>query len=103
MRVIIPPTGNETISMLKTTSLAIVVGSVYELTTVGQQISNYNFKVIELLFVVSFWYLVMTSVLTCLQYYVERRFARGAQRALPLTPLQRARRLLLGVHAPPPP
>jgi len=102
MRVIIPPTGNETISMLKTTSLAVVAGSaVAELFTVQEQVSNYNARVIELLFVASIWYLAMTSVLTFGQSYLERYYARGSQRELPLTPLQRFRRLLFSFHAPP--
>src|SRR5712692_11086109 len=93
MRVIIPPTGNETISMLKTTSLAFVA-SVPELFTRADQIANSNFRYVELLFVASFWYLLMTSVLTVGQYYVERYFARGSQRELPPTPFQRFRRML---------
>ena len=92
MRVIIPPTGNETISMLKTTSLAIYA-SVPELFTRSNQIANANYKVVELLFVASIWYLLMTSILTVGQYYIERYFARGSQRALPETPLHRFRRL----------
>jgi polar amino acid transport system permease protein len=101
MRVIIPPTGNETISMLKTTSLAFVA-SVPELFTRADQIANSNFRYVELLFVASFWYLLMTSVLTVGQFYLERYFARGAQRELPLTPLQRFRRMLFTFHAPTP-
>ncbi len=102
MRVIIPPTGNETISMLKTTSLAILAGgAVTELFTVGDQISSYNFKVIELLFVISIWYLVMTSILTFGQYYLERYFARGSARQQPPTPLQRFRRMLFTFHSSP--
>jgi polar amino acid transport system permease protein len=101
MRVIIPPTGNETISMLKTTSLA-VIAAVPELFTRSEQISSANFAVIELAIVASIWYLLMTSVLTVGQYYVERYFARGAQRELPPTPLQRFRRMLFTFHAPPP-
>jgi polar amino acid transport system permease protein len=101
MRVIIPPTGNETISMLKTTSLAFVA-AVPELFTRSEQIANANFKVIELAIVASMWYLVMTSVLTFGQYYVERYYARGSQRELPPTPLQRFRRILFQGHAPPP-
>jgi polar amino acid transport system permease protein len=102
MRVIIPPTGNETISMLKTSSLAFVA-SVPELFTRSQQIASANFRVIELAIVASIWYLVMTSVLTVGQYYLERYFARGSQRGLPPTPIQRFRRLLFTFHAPPPP
>ena len=101
MRVIIPPTGNETISMLKTTSLA-VIAAVPELFTRQEQISNANFSIIELAIVASIWYLFMTSVLTFGQFYLERYFARGSQRELPPTPLQRFRRLLFQFHAPPP-
>jgi polar amino acid transport system permease protein len=93
MRVIIPPTGNETISMLKTTSLASVI-SVIELLYTAQIIYGRNFKTIPLLLTVSIWYLFMTSVLSIGQYYLERRFARGSLRELPPTPFERARRML---------
>jgi polar amino acid transport system permease protein len=99
MRVIIPPTGNETISMLKTTSLAFVA-SVEELFTRVHEIASVNFLVIELLIVASAWYLFMTSILTVGQYYLERYFARGAARELPPTPLQRFRRLLFIYRVP---
>jgi polar amino acid transport system permease protein len=99
MRVIIPPTGNETISMLKTSSLASIA-AVPELFFLQETISNANYDVIELLIVASIWYLVMTSVLTFGQYYLERYFARGSARQLPPTPLQRFRRLLFRVHDP---
>src|SRR5690349_6995057 len=99
MRVIIPPTGNETISMLKTTSLAFTA-SVTELFTRQQQIATATYDVLELLIVASIWYLVMTSILTVGQYYIERHFARGSLRGMPLTPLQRFRRMLFTFHAP---
>jgi polar amino acid transport system permease protein len=99
MRVIIPPTGNETISMLKTSSLAFVA-AVPELFTRGEQIANTTFNVIELIFVVSIYYLAITSILTVGQFYVERYFARGSQRELPPTPLQRFRRMLVTGHIP---
>jgi polar amino acid transport system permease protein len=98
MKVILPPTGNETISMLKTTSLAFVA-TVPELFTRAQQIASFNFYVIELLVVISIWYLVMTSILTVGQYYLERYFGRGTQRELPPTPLQRFRRMFLSFRA----
>jgi polar amino acid transport system permease protein len=101
MRVILPPTGNETISMLKTSSLAYIT-TVNELFYVTTQISNANFSIVELLIVASIWYLAMTSLLTFGQYYLERYFARGASRQLPPTPLQRFRRLLFHFHDPPP-
>jgi polar amino acid transport system permease protein len=91
MRVIIPPTGNETISMLKTTSLAYVI-AYSELLGTAQIIYSVNFDTIQLLLVASFWYLIVTSILYVGQYYLERHFARGSSRALPPTPLQRLRR-----------
>jgi polar amino acid transport system permease protein len=81
MRVIIPPTGNETISMLKNTSLVLVIGSVFDLLFETQQIYSANFKTIPLLIVASIWYLAMTSVLYVGQYFIERRFGRGFSRA----------------------
>jgi polar amino acid transport system permease protein len=91
MRVIIPPTGNETIGMLKTTSLAYVVAYT-ELTTTASNIYSANFETIPLLIVISIWYLALTSVLYVGQYYLERHYARGASRELPPTPLQKLRR-----------
>jgi polar amino acid transport system permease protein len=81
MRVIIPPTGNETISMLKNTSLAIVLGGVFELLFEAQQIYGATYQTIQLLIVASIWYLVMTSVLYVGQYFIERHFGRGFSRA----------------------
>ncbi len=76
MRVIIPPTGNETISMLKTTSLASVV-AVGDLFTQVQLIYGGNYQFIPLLVVASIWYLVLTSLLSIVQYFIERRYSRG--------------------------
>jgi polar amino acid transport system permease protein len=90
MRVIIPPTGNETISMLKTSSLASVI-TLTELLLASENIYAVNFKPIQLLIVASIWYAVMTSLLYIGQYYLERYYARGATRELALTPLQRIR------------
>jgi polar amino acid transport system permease protein len=101
MKVVIPPTGNETISMLKTSSLAFIT-TYGELFRVETEISSFNFRIVELLIVISFWYLLFTSILTIAQYYIERYFARGSQRELPLTPWQRFRRMLFTFHAPPP-
>jgi polar amino acid transport system permease protein len=103
MRVIIPPTGNETIGMLKTTSLVGATIAYPELTYVVTQVYAVNFLIIPWLLIASIWYLFMTSVLTFGQYYVERYFARGATRTLPPTPLQRLRalfgRTFTSVHA----
>jgi polar amino acid transport system permease protein len=98
MRVIIPPTGNETISMLKTTSLVYAIAG-DDLFTATQNISNNNYQIVPLLVVASLWYLFFTSVLTIGQYYIERYYARGNTRALPLTPWQKIRRTLLPVRS----
>ncbi len=97
MRVIVPPTGNETISMLKTTSLVSVI-AVTELLYSVQLIYAVNYRTIPLLIVASIWYLIVTTVLSFGQYYLERYFGRGAARELPLTPLQRLRRNVLIRH-----
>lgn len=101
MRIIIPPTGNETISMLKTTSLVSVIAGV-DLFQATQNISNANYEVVPLLIVASLWYLFFTSVLTVGQYYVERHYARGASRQLPPTPFQRLRAVVRREQPAPP-
>ncbi|MFC1412099.1 amino acid ABC transporter permease [Streptacidiphilus sp. N1-12] len=90
MRVIIPPAGNETISMLKTTSLVSAI-SFEELTRAGQDIGNRTLYVIPALIAISLWYLLFTSVLSIGQFYVERYYARGTNRVLPRTPWQKVR------------
>jgi polar amino acid transport system permease protein len=97
MRVIVPPTGNETISMLKTTSLVSVI-AVTDLLYSVELIYAVNYRTIPLLIVASIWYLIVTTVLSFGQYYLERYFGRGAARELPQTPLQRLRRNVLIRH-----
>nr|EMP13222.1 ABC transporter permease [Gordonia sp. NB41Y] len=82
MRVIIPPTGNEVISMLKTTSLVVAVPFTGEVFGVQADISGVIFQPIPLLLVASTWYLVVTSILMVGQFYLERYYARGASRQL---------------------
>ena len=77
MRVIIPPTGNETIGMLKMTSLVLAVPFTLDLTFATNAIANRTFLPVPLLMVAAFWYLVITSVLMVGQYYLEQRFGRG--------------------------
>jgi polar amino acid transport system permease protein len=74
MRVIIPPTGNQTIAMLKTTSLVSVL-AIAELLYSAQVIYSRTFQTIPLLLVVSIWYLIATSILTIVQTRIERRFS----------------------------
>jgi polar amino acid transport system permease protein len=78
MRVIVPPTGNETISMLKTTSLVgAALGGGGELYRSIQNIYNLNYLVPPLLITGCCWYLAMTSVLSVGQFYIERYYGRG--------------------------
>ena len=72
LKVIIPPTANQTIGMLKNTSIVSVIGA-QELLTKAQDIYARNFHVIELLIVASIWYLVMTTVASAFQFWLERR------------------------------
>ncbi|GAA1162474.1 amino acid ABC transporter permease [Nocardioides aquiterrae] len=78
MRVIIPPTGNEFVNMLKTSSLAYAI-QYPELLQSAVKVYSNNLAVVELLFCVSIWYLLLTSVFSVLQHFLERRFARGSQ------------------------
>lgn len=98
MRVIIPPTGNETISMLKNTSLVSVIAVGDLLYEVGQ-IYSVNYETIPLLIVASIWYLAATTVLSIGQYYLERHYARGTTRSQPPTLLQQIRRGIGARHA----
>lgn len=77
MRVIVPPTGNETISMLKTTSLVLAIPFTLELTYATNQIGSRIFQPIPLLIVAALWYLLITSVLMIGQHYLERYYGRG--------------------------
>lgn len=80
MRVIIPPTGNEVISMLKTTSLVTAVPLVTDLYARTRDISNETYNPIPLLLVACTWYLIFTTLLMIAQYFLEKRFGRGFNR-----------------------
>jgi len=79
LRIIIPPTGNQFISMLKTTSLLFTI-AVPEIFARGTDIYSQNFKYFEVLCVVALWYLLLTYALTVVQQGIERRFDVGAVR-----------------------
>ncbi len=81
MRVIVPPTGNETISMLKTTSLVLAVPFTLELTFVTNALGNQKFLPVPLLIVAAIYYLVITSILMVGQHYVEAYYGRGFDEA----------------------
>jgi polar amino acid transport system permease protein len=83
MRVIIPPTGNEVISMLKTTSLVTAVPYTLDLYSIAtREIAAREFEPVPLLLVAAAWYLAVTSVLMVGQFYLERYYSRGASRKL---------------------
>jgi polar amino acid transport system permease protein len=96
MRVIIPPTGNEVISMLKTTSLVIAL-SVTDLLGAATNIYAATFQIIPMLEVASLWYVGVSTILSIGQFYLERHFAKGSLRSPPPTPIQRLRRDAKGI------
>lgn len=80
MRVVIPPTGNETIAMLKDTSLVAFVPVTNELFFQLQAIGTRDFRPFPMLVAACLWYVALTSVLLVGQYFLERRFSRGSER-----------------------
>ncbi|WP_404924847.1 amino acid ABC transporter permease [Mesorhizobium sp. ORM16] len=76
LRVIIPPTGNQFVSLLKTSSLVSVIAA-GDLLTQATRIYNENFRILELLAVASLWYLLLTTLANIAQHYIERRYSRG--------------------------
>ncbi|MCJ8140850.1 amino acid ABC transporter permease [Falsirhodobacter halotolerans] len=79
MKVVLPPLGNEFISMVKMTSLASVI-QYPEVLHSAENVYYANSRVIELLFVAGIWYLIVVSILTPMQMLLERRFSRGTAR-----------------------
>jgi polar amino acid transport system permease protein len=77
MKVVVPPIGNDTINMLKYTSLVSVL-ALPELLYSAQIIYSKNFQTIPLLIVASLWYLIVVSVLSIGQHFLEKRVGRGA-------------------------
>ena len=77
MRIIIPPTGNEFIGMLKTTSLVNAVPFTLELQFATTAIATRLYKPIPLLIVACIWYLVITSILMVIQSRLEKHFGKG--------------------------
>ncbi|MBD8207020.1 amino acid ABC transporter permease [Microbacterium sp. CFBP 8790] len=90
MRSIVPNATNEVIGLVKGASVVFVI-AIPELFYAVQVIYNRNSRVIPLLLVAVVWYTLITTILSVAQYYIERHYARGAARALPPTPVQRAR------------
>jgi polar amino acid transport system permease protein len=83
MRVIVPPTGNETIGMLKTTSLVLAVPFTLDLTFATNALANRIYLPIPLLIVAAFWYLVITSILMVGQHFIEAHYGKGVDNRVP--------------------
>ncbi|MFE6866483.1 amino acid ABC transporter permease [Kitasatospora sp. NPDC057692] len=98
MRGILPAAANEVISLFKGTSVVYVM-AIGELFYQVQVVYGRTGRVVPMLMVATVWYVLLTTVLSIGQYYVERYFARGADRTPPPTPLQRARALVRGLRA----
>lgn len=100
MRVIIPPTGNETIGMLKTTSLVLAVPFTLDLTFVTNTLANRTYEPIPLLIVAAIWYLIITSVLMVGQYFIEKHYGKGVDNVMKAPVMATA--AVAAAHATPP-
>ncbi|MQY26826.1 amino acid ABC transporter permease [Nocardia aurantia] len=96
MRGILPNAANEVISLFKGTSIVSVM-AIAELFYQVQVIYGRSGRVVPLLMVATVWYIVLTTVLSIVQYYIERHFAKGALRELSPTPWQRVRATLADI------
>lgn len=91
LRSIVPSYVNQLIGLLKATSLVFYVSLLDLFGTVQNLAGTYPGDVVPLLLVATVWYVVLTSLVSVAQFYVERYYAHGALRTVPPTPLQRAR------------
>lgn len=100
MRGILPNAANEVISLFKGTSIVSVM-AIAELFYQVQVIYGRSGRVVPMLMVATVWYIVLTSLLSIVQFYVERHYAKGALRTMPLTPIQQIRKKLGALALPP--
>ncbi|WP_237341939.1 amino acid ABC transporter permease [Williamsia soli] len=98
MRTIVPPAANEIIGLLKGTSAVFII-ALPDLFYQVQVIYGRNGRIIPLLMVAVVWYVILTGLLSVIQFYIERYFAKGAHREVPPTPIQRAVTRVHEVHA----
>jgi polar amino acid transport system permease protein len=98
LRSITPNYVNQLINLIKSSSLVFYVSLLDLFGTAQSMGSTYPGDIVPLLLVVTVWYLILTSVVSVIQFYVERYYARGATRTLPPTPLQRLRAGLTDVR-----
>ncbi|MFD9726558.1 amino acid ABC transporter permease [Streptomyces sp. NPDC059072] len=99
LRAIVPAYVNLLLGLVKATSLVFYVSLLDLFGTVQSLGSTYSGDVVPLLLVATAWYVILTSVISVVQFYVERYYARGALRTLPPTPVQRARAGLRDLRA----
>ncbi|GAA1852391.1 amino acid ABC transporter permease [Pseudonocardia ailaonensis] len=91
LRAIVPSYVNLVIGLIKSTSLVFYV-SLLDLFGTAQNLgSTYSGDIVPLLLVATVWYVILTSIVSVVQFYVERHYSRGALRTLPPTPLQKLR------------
>ncbi|MFI9103086.1 amino acid ABC transporter permease [Streptomyces fildesensis] len=91
LRAIIPSYVNQLIGLVKSTSLVFYVSLLDLFGSVQSMGSTYPGDIVPLLLVATVWYVILTSVVSVVQYYVERHYSRGALRTVPPTPLQKLR------------
>ncbi|MFG2436711.1 amino acid ABC transporter permease [Streptomyces sp. NPDC048508] len=99
LRSITPNYVNQLIGLIKGTSLVFYVSLLDLFGSVQSMGSTYPGDIVPLLLVATAWYLILTSVVSVIQFYVERHYSRGALRTLPPTPLQKVRNGLRDTRA----
>ncbi|WP_432169267.1 amino acid ABC transporter permease [Streptomyces sp. 1222.5] len=99
LRSITPNYVNQLIGLVKSTSLVFYVSLLDLFGSVQSMGNTYPGDIVPLLLVATVWYLILTSAVSVVQFYVERYYARGATRTLPPTPFQKARAGLTGLRA----
>ena len=99
LRSITPNYVNQLIGLIKGTSLVFYVSLLDLFGSVQSMGSTYPGDIVPLLLVATAWYLILTSVVSVIQFYVERHYSRGALRTLPPTPLQKLRTALRDLRA----
>ncbi|EGX57023.1 ABC transporter transmembrane protein [Streptomyces zinciresistens K42] len=99
LRSIVPNYVNQLIGLIKGTSLVFYVSLLDLFGSAQSMASTYPGDIVPLLMVATVWYLILTSVVSVVQFSVERHYARGATRTLPPTPLRRLRAALSGATA----
>ena len=99
LRAIVPSYVNQLIGLVKSTSLVFYVSLLDLFGSVQSMGSTYPGDIVPLLLVATVWYVILTSVVSVVQFYVERHYSRGALRTVPPTPLQKARAGLRDLRA----